>query len=199
MKIYKNLFDKIIAPENLFAAWDEFKRGKGKKLDVQRFEKDLEQNIFALHRELKNHTYKHSPYTSFYINDPKRRHIHKATVRDRILHHAIFSVINPIFESSFIGNSFSCRIGKGTHKGVQVLAEMLRQVSHNGTRSCFALKFDIRQFFASVNHLVLKRLIARRIKDEKTVWLCSEIIEGFAEQLQERERERVKEACRLAI
>jgi len=75
---------------------------------VQLFEWNLEVNIFQLYHELKNATYQHSPYVGFYIKDPKQRHIHKATVRDRALHHAIFSILNPIFETTFIPRSFSC-------------------------------------------------------------------------------------------
>jgi len=101
MKIYKNIFENIITPENLFSAWDAFKPGKLNKKDVQFFERHLEQNIFALHRALKNKTYTHEPYTGFYITDPKRRHIHKASVRDRIVHHAMYSVLNPLFEFLF--------------------------------------------------------------------------------------------------
>src|SRR3989338_9563507 len=111
MKTHKNLFDKIISPENLFSAWDDFKNDKRSKIDVQRFEYHLEENIFKLRRELQNKTYEHGQYTGFYIRDPKPRHIHKAAVRDRILHHALFSVVNPIFEQTFIQSSFSCRIG----------------------------------------------------------------------------------------
>jgi retron-type reverse transcriptase len=127
MRIYNKLFNKIMEPENLFLAWDEFKKGKRQKLDVLRFEKNLEQNIFQLQRDLRDKTYKHGGYTSFYIHDPKLRHIHKATVRDRVLHHAVFKILNPIFEPIYIHNSFSCRIGKGNHKGVKTLAHLLRQ------------------------------------------------------------------------
>ena len=134
MKIYNNLFDQIISPENLFSAWDAFKSDKRNKRDVMAFECHLEENIFQLHRELKNKTYKHGPYTGFYIRDPKQRHIHKAIVRDRVLHHAIFSVINPIFEETFIPTSFSCRIGFGTHKGVNTLEHMARAITKNSTR-----------------------------------------------------------------
>ena len=188
MKIYKNLFDKIIAPENLFAAWDKFKLGKGNKCDVQRFEWSLEQNVFALHWGLKNQIYKHAPYTSFYIFDPKRRHIHKAIVRDRVLHHALFRVVNPIFEETFINNSFSCRKNKGTHAGVNALENMLRKASKNFKKPCYALKCDIAKFFDSVNHEALKGIIAKRIKDKDTLLLCGEIIDSY--RMRERERER---------
>ena len=80
MKTYNNIFDLIISVDSLFGAWEDFKIGKRKKLDVLKFELNLESHIFQLHRELKQRTYKHSPYASFFINDPKRRHIHKASV-----------------------------------------------------------------------------------------------------------------------
>lgn len=179
MKTYNNLFEKIISPENLFAAWDTFKRGKRKKPDVMKFERNLESNIFELRRDLRNRTYRHGPYTSFYIYDPKRRHIHKAPVRDRVLHHAVFSVLNPVFEPTFIAHSFSCRKGKGTHKGMKVLHAMLRSVSKNEQKPCFALKCDIRKFFDSVDHEILRTQLKRVVKDKDTLWLLDKIIESF--------------------
>jgi len=194
MKIYKSLFEQIISPENLFAAWDVFKRDKLKKSDVMRFEWRLEESIFELYRELKNKTYKHGPYSGFYITDPKQRHIHKALVRDRVLHHAIFTIINPIFEETFVPTSFSCRIGYGTHRGVAVLEKMIRKVSHNGTRPCFVLKCDIRKFFDSVDHKTLLSIMEKRIRDEGAVWLLSSIVGSYdAMPVQERERERERE------
>jgi len=180
MRIYNKLFDKIIEPENLFSAWDEFKKGKGKKLDVLRFEKNLEQNIFQLHRDLRDKTYRHGSYTSFYINDPKLRHIHKATVRDRVLHHAVLKVLNPIFEPVYIHNSFSCRINKGNHKGVETLGHLLRQASKNNTKTCFVLKCDVRKFFDSIDHDILIELIQRKTKDKNTINLLEEILTSFA-------------------
>ena len=179
MKIYRDIFEKIVSPENLFLAWDAFKKDKGKKGDVQAFELELEQNIFQLHRELRACTYKHHNYSSFFIRDPKQRHIHKAEVRDRILHHAIFTVINPIFEEIFISNSFSCRVGKGTHRGVVALEKMIRKESKNYSKSCYILKCDISKFFDSVDHQVLLGILKKRIKDEKVIWLLKEIISSF--------------------
>ena len=193
MKVYRNLFGEIISLENLFQAWEEFRKGKQSKPDVQRFERHLEENILALHRELAAKIYKHGPYRSFYIQDPKQRLIHKATVRDRVLHHAIFTKLNPIFEPTFISYSFSCRVGKGTHKGVAAATEMLRQVSRNGTKTCFALKGDISKFFQSINHARLLEILARRIKDLDVLRLLNEIVSTPIEYSSERERERERE------
>ena len=151
MKIYKNLFEQIISSENLFSAWDAFKSDKRKKADVMKFEWRLEENIFSLRHELRNKTYKHGPYVGFYITDPKQRHIHKAAVRDRVLHHAIFSVLNPIFEEMFIPTSFSCRAGFGARRGVDFLERKAHTVARNGTANCFVLKCDIKKFFDSVD------------------------------------------------
>ena len=179
MKTYGNIFEKIISPEALFSAWDEFRKDKRNKPDVLRFEWNLERNIFQLCRDLKNGSYRHGPYEGFYINDPKRRHIHKATVRDRILHHAIFSAINPIFEETYIPTSFSCRVGYGTYKGVEILEKMARNTSRNGTRPCFALKCDIRKFFDSVNHEILISVLEKRIKDVDIMRLLESVIRSY--------------------
>ncbi len=194
MKFYVNLFDRIISPESLFTAWEVFKADKQKKSDVIEFEYELEENIFQLHRELKSKTYRHGPYYGFYIRDPKQRHIHKALVRDRILHHTIFSVINPVFEPTFISRSFSCRIGFGTHRGVAALEGMTRKVSRNNTHPCFVLKCDIKKFFDSVDHDILLSILRKRIKDEDTMQLLEAIIRSYdSTPVRERERERERE------
>lgn len=179
MKVYKNIYERIISPENLFSAWDAFKSDKRNRTDVQEFEWRLEEDIFALHRDLRTKQYKHGAYSGFWIKDPKPRHIHKATVRDRVLHHAIFTVLNPIFEPTFIAQSFSCRIGKGTHKGIKALANIIRKISGNGHKKSFALKCDVRKFFDTIDHGVLLRILGKRIKDADTMWLLSEIVESF--------------------
>lgn len=186
MKFYKNIFEKVISLENLFLAWNEFKKDKLNKKDVLKFEWNLEPNIIELHRSLKYHKYRHGVYTSFNICDPKQRKIHKATVRDRVLHHAIFRILNPLFEPAFISHSFSCRINKGTHKGVNSLAYSLNKVSKNSRKPCFALKCDIKKFFDSVDHQILFEIIKKRIKDEDALQLVWGIISSF----HSRERER---------
>jgi retron-type reverse transcriptase len=179
MRTYNNIFNQIISPDSLFQAWEGFKQGKQNKPDVQAFEQDLERNIFQLHRELANHTYRHGKYSGFYMYDPKRRHIHKATVRDRVLHHAVFKVVNLVFEPTFIPRSFSCRTGKGTHKGVEVLEQLQRKVSCNNSSTAYALKCDVKKFFDSIDHSFLLTIIKRRIKDQNAIDLLEEIIESF--------------------
>lgn len=179
MKFYKDLYWLIISPQTLFRAWEIFKSDKRNKPDVMAFEIDLERNIFDLYRDLKEEKYRHGAYKGFWIHDPKLRRIHKATVRDRVLHHAMFSVLNKIYEPTFINDSYSCRIGKGTHKGMEKVAEMIRAVSKNHTHPCYALKCDIRKFFDSIDHNILLKILTEKIKDEKVMNLLKEIVGSF--------------------
>ena len=202
MKKYKNVFDKVIELENLFSAWDEFKRGKRLRPDVGHFELGLETEIFKLHDDLKNQSYQHGPYMGFFINDPKRRHIHKATVRDRVIHHAVFNILNPIFEKTFIVDSFSCRIGKGSHKGVETITDMVRKVSKNNSGPCYALKCDIQKFFDSIDHQILLSFLSKKIRDEKMMRLIRELIGSYASEksgIRERERESTGASRRMGI
>lgn len=180
MKIYKNLYPLIISAENLFAAWEVFKSDKRNKPDVAEFEQKVEQHIFQMRRDLRDKTYKHGPYYGFWVHDPKRRRIHKATVRDRVLHHAIFRIINPIFEPTFIPTSFSCRMGKGTHKGVESVRDMLRAESKNGAKQCWVLKCDVRKFFDSVDHSVLLGILKRPVEDADAFGLLTKIVESYS-------------------
>lgn len=174
------LYQKIISIEHLFQSWNEFKKDKRLRPDVQIFERSLEDNLFALHEELKTKTYQHSPYTAFNIYDPKFRHIHKAIVRDRVVHHAVVSFIEPIFDRTFIYDSYSCRKGKGTHKSVRRLALFVRKVSNNYTGSCFVLKLDIKKFFASVDHQILLDCVKNKVTDNDLLWLIQNIIGSFS-------------------
>ncbi|EKE16231.1 MAG: RNA-directed DNA polymerase (reverse transcriptase) [uncultured bacterium] len=181
--IHDDLFEKIISLENLFLAWSEFCRGKRKKKDVAEFEFDLENNLFALHEILKNKTFKHCKYTAFNVCDPKLRRIHKAIVRDRVLHHAIFRILYPIFDKSFIFDSYSCRIEKGTHRAVDRLEKFAGKLSRNNTKDIFALKCDIRKFFDSIDQGILIKLIKDKIRDGETFWLIEAIIKSFSKGL----------------
>jgi len=178
--MFVSLYKEITSTQNLFQAWKEFRKGKGNKKDVLEFEYNLEQNIFHLHRDLRDKKYEHGPYKSFYITDPKRRHIHKALVRDRVIHHAIYKTLYSIFNPTFIATSFSCRIGKGTHRGVTWLEKTTRKVSKNYTKPCFILKCDIRRFFDSVDHNVLIRILNKKIRDKETRCLLDKVVRGFS-------------------
>ena len=192
MAIIHKFYDELISLENIFFCWDEFKHGKRKKPDVMAFERNLEDNIFTLHDQLKNRTYCHDGYTTFHIHDPKHRIISKATVKDRLVHHIIFNELYNIFEPSFIYHSYSSRLNKGTHLAIANLAKALRKISNNYRNSAFVLKCDIRKFFTSVSHQKLLTMIKNRINDEQFLWLTMEIINSFCpavDKFPERERE----------
>jgi len=172
-------YNDIIKLENLLLAWEDFIADKKKKKDVQIFFRYLMDNIVALHQDLASRTYKHGGYESFYVNDPKRRHIHKASVRDRLLHHAIYRILYPFFDKTFIGDSYSCRIDKGTHKAINHFRSLTRKVSQNHTRTCWILKCDIRKFFGSINHNILKNILKQYIQDMDILQLLNEVIESY--------------------
>ena len=164
-------------------AWHEFKRGKTNKLDVQQFEFNLEDNLFTLHQELESKNYQHSQYTAFNVCDPKLRRIHKASVKDRVLHHAIFRILYPLIDKSFVFDSYSCRVEKGTHRAVDRLESFAGKLSQNNSRNIFALKCDVRKFFDSVDQEILLKLIKNKIQDAETIWLIDKIITSFPKGL----------------
>ncbi len=169
--------------ENLFSAWQEFSCEKMKKSDVQEFEFDLENNLFTLHESLKSKAYQHFEYTAFNVCDPKLRRIHKATVRDRVLHHALFRILYPIFDKGFVFDSYSCRIEKGTHRAVGRLNSFCRKLSCNNHKNIYALKCDVRKFFDSVDRNILLELIKNKISDAETIWLIEKIVRSFKKGL----------------
>lgn len=154
-------------------------RGKRQRPDVADFSVHFMDNIFILHFELREKTYRHGPYHAFKLNDPKPRHIHKASVRDRLVHHAVYRVLYPYFDRKFIFDSYSCRNDKGTHRAIRRFSTMARTVSRNHTRTCWVLQCDIRKFFASIDHARLMRILQRHIPDRDVVWLLETIITSF--------------------
>ena len=169
----------IISIDNLLSAWQEFLRGKRNKKDVQEFQSNLMDNILSLNADLSNHTYKHGSYQEFKINDPKPRIIHKATVRDRLLHHAVYRKLYPFFDKTFIADSFSCRINKGTHRAINKFKDFAYIVSKNNTKTCWILKCDIKKFFHSINQQILLEILQRYIQNENIISLLKEIIFSF--------------------
>jgi len=164
----------------LLVAWKEFECGKKNRKDVQEFSMCLMDNIFLLHNDLNNHTYKHGGYQAFKINDPKPRDIHKATVRDRLLHHALHRILYPFFDKTFISDSYSCRNNKGTHKAINRFREFAHKVSKNNTQSCWVLKCDIRKFFANIDHGILIKMLKEYIPDKNIMKLLGNVIGSFS-------------------
>jgi Reverse transcriptase (RNA-dependent DNA polymerase). len=165
--------------KNLFSAWREFRRGKLNKVDVLDFEKNLERNIFKLHDEFASEKYIHGQYKNFYVRDPKLRLISKADVRDRLVHQAVFRVLYHVFDRKYIFDSYSCRIEKGNHAAVRRLDSFCHKVSDNFNQSAFALKCDVKKFFASVDRRILFEIIKRTVKDEKALSLIKTILFSF--------------------
>ena len=154
-------------------------RGKRSRKDVQEFEMNLMANVITLHGELATKTYRHAPYEAFNISDPKPRNIHKATVRDRLLHHALYRQFYPFFDRTFIADSYSCRLNKGTHKAINKFRSFAYKVSQNNTRTCWILKCDIRKFFASIDQKILLEILQSYISDPDILWLLERIIGSF--------------------
>jgi RNA-directed DNA polymerase len=173
-------FEEIISLDNLLAAWQEFLRGKRNRKDVQEFSANLMDNIFLLHHDLAYHVYEHGGYEAFKINDPKPRDIHKAGVRDRLLHHAVYRILYPFFERTFIADSYSCQIGKGTHKALDRFRQFAYRASKNNTQTCYVLKGDIRKFFASIDQDILLNLLREYIPDKNIIWLLEKIVTSFS-------------------
>lgn len=177
---FSHAYEHIISAENLLAAWEEFVRGKRCRKDVQEFERDLMANIFLLHDDLASGNYRHGGYHVFRISDPKPRIIHKASVRDRLLHHALYRKLHAFVDHTFIADSYSCRVEKGTHRAINRFRGFGYIVSKNNTRTCWVLKCDIRKFFASVDHGILLKILKSYIPDVRIIGLLREVICSFS-------------------
>ena len=164
----------------MLISWQEFLRGKRKRKDVAEFSLYFLDNILVLHNGLREKTYQHGGYQAFKINDPKPRDIHKASVRDRLVHHAIYRILYLYFDQKFIFDSYSCRKNKGTHRAIKRFREFSYIVSKNNTKPCWVLKCDIRKFFANIDHKILKNILARYICDKDVLWLLSQVIDSFS-------------------
>jgi len=179
MKKFIKKYEEIVTAENLLLAWEDFLKGKRKRFDVIIFQGNLFDNIIDLQRDLINKTYWHGGYQAFNISDPKPRNIHKATVRDRLLHHLLYRETCKYFDSHFIYDSYSCRLSKGTHRAIRCFNKFTRSVSKNNKATVWVLKCDIRKFFASIDHKILKNILSEYIEDEKLLWLFGKVINSF--------------------
>lgn len=176
MKRIGNLYDKIISIENLQLADEKARKGKLRSYGVQVHDKKRESNLLQLHESLKNQTFKTSKYHVFKIYEPKEREIFRLPYfPDRITHHAIMNVLEPIWISVFNENTYSCIKNKGIHAAAKSVKHALAS-DGAGTRYC--LKIDVRKFYPSIDHEILKRVIRQKIKDKKLLWLLDEIIDS---------------------
>ncbi len=189
MKTYKNLYKKLCNYKNLLSAFKKARKGKSKRDYVINFESELQKNLKCLQEDLINKTYFPSNLKKFIIRDPKTRTIHASIFRDRIVHHAIVNILNPIYEKIFIYDSFASRKNKGTHNAINRFESFIKKVSSNGrliknsfnnnSIQGYVLKADFRHYFDSVNHKVLISILRKKIDDENLISLIKIVLENF--------------------
>ena len=175
MKRHGNLWPQVTDFANLLEAARKAQRGKRSYANVQQFNFHLEEELLRLQDELLSQTYQPGAYRTFHIVEPKKRMISAAPYRDRVAHHALFNVIAPIFERTFIADSYANRVGFGTHRALRRFTEFARS-------SRYVLQCDIRKYFPSIDHEILKTILRRKIKCRETLWLIDTIIDASNEQ-----------------
>lgn len=175
MKRLSNIYPLIYSIENLQLADEKARKGKSGQYGVKMHNANREANILSLHEMLKNRTYKTSKYRSFKIYDPKEREVFRLPYfPDRITHHAVMNILEPIFVNTFTTDSYSCIKGKGIHAAANAIKSALKD--EKGTLFC--LKLDVKKFYPNIDHDVLKSLLARKFKDKDLLWLLGEIIDS---------------------
>ncbi len=175
MKRKNNLYQQVCSVENLQLADIKAQKGKVKQYGVIIHNRNKESNLLQLQDMLLNKTYKTSAYTTFKVYEPKEREVYKLPYfPDRITHHAVMNILEPMFVNCFVTNSYSCIKGKGIHAAANDVKKALRDVA--GTQYC--LKLDIKKFYPNINHDILKQLLRLKIKDNDLLWLLDEIIDS---------------------
>ncbi len=165
------MYAQIASWPNLLLAFRKAAKGKRGQPNVAAFEHRLEDNLLQLQRELHDKSYRPGAYVNFYIHDPKRRLISAAPFHDRVIHHALCNLIEPVFERSFIDDSYANRIGKGTHRALDRCQQFARRYQ-------YVLQCDIRQFFPSIDHAILRDILCHKIDDAHVLWLIDQILES---------------------
>jgi len=176
MKRYGNLYPQIIEFENILLAAHKAQTGKRFRENILAFNYNLESELVRLQQELADKTYQPGAYRTFTITEPKTRMISAAPYRDRVVHHALCNIIVPIFERTFIHDSYANRVGFGTHRALHRFIRFARS-------SRYVLQCDIKKYFPSIDHSILKNLIRRKLKCKDTLWLTDTIIDNSNEQL----------------
>jgi retron-type reverse transcriptase len=175
VKRENNLFEQICSLDNLQAADTIARRGKAGQWGIKVHDRNKEAHLLKLHQQLLDGDFKTSPYTTFKVYEPKEREVYRLPYYpDRILHHAVMNVLEPIFVANFTADTYSCIKGKGIHAAANAVKRALRD--EPGSRYC--LKLDIVKFYPSVNHRVLKQLLQRKFKDSRLLELLYGIIDS---------------------
>ncbi|HDZ61147.1 MAG TPA: hypothetical protein ENH46_05565 [Candidatus Pacearchaeota archaeon] len=193
MKTYNKLYEKFCSEDNLISAFKKARKGKSKKSYVIHFESSLSKNLRLLQKDLQLKVYCPSRLKKFVIRDPKTRTIHASIFRDRIVHHTIINILNPIYEKRFIHDSFASRKNKGTHIAVKRFEYFINKVSSNGRKikkpfnnnsiKGYVLKADIKHYFDTIDHEVLINILRKKIKDEDLIDLIKLVLEKFEGQV----------------
>lgn len=175
-KTVRNKFDKVLSYESLMEAHKKSKKGKGYRDDVIKFNLKQEDYIKWLFHELKNGTYKHGGYQTFYIKEPKERKIEKSRYIDRIVHRwLVDNIIAPAFVPTFINTTFACLKNRGMHRSaIYVQKSMKSALAKWG--DYYILKMDVSKYFDSIDKGILLKILKRKIQDEKILWLINEIL-----------------------
>jgi len=176
----RDLWKELCGFRNLYRAYRKARKHKTKKQYVLDFEQRLMSNIKMLRTELLLHSYNPKPLQMFILRDPKIRKINKSEFRDRIVHHALCNIIEPLFEKIFIYDSYANRKGKGTLNAIRRFDFFKKNVSQNNTQKVYVLKADVRHYFDEVNHAILIKLIKKRINDPRIIWLINKIIKNYS-------------------
>lgn len=171
MKTHRGLYPQITAWDNLLSAWRKARCGKRYTAAAASFEQHLDRELLSIQRDLLAETYRPGPYRSFTVHEPKRRKISAAPFRDRVVHHALCNIIEPIYERKFISNSYANRVGKGTHAALDRCTYFMRRYQ-------YVLPLDVQQFFPAIDHAILRNILSRTLACQRTMALCKAIIDS---------------------
>lgn len=175
MKRYNNLFDKVVSLDNLYLADKKARRNKSHRKDIIEFDKNKDELLLQLQKQLIEGKYDTSEYHTFIIKEPKERIIFKLPYYpDRIVHHAIMNILEPIWRSVFITNTYSCIKKRGIHKALYDVQSALKDKQN----TVYCLKLDVRKFYPSIDHEILKQIVRKKIKDNKLLALLDGIIDS---------------------
>jgi len=175
MKRIGNLYQKIISIENLQLADVVAQKNKSKQYGVQSHNSKSDANIWELHKMLRDKTYATSKYDVFKVYEPKEREVYRLPYfPDRITHHAIMNVLEPIFVANFTADTYSCIKGRGIHKVLKNVKKALK----DEINTVYCLKLDIKKFYPNIDHEILKQLLRKKFKDQDLLWLLDEIIDS---------------------
>lgn len=186
------MFDEICSFQNLHLAYLKARKCKRYRNEILKFGFNLEENLLKLQEELLSKSYRHGGYRKFIVCDAKKRHIKAAPFRDRVVHHALCNIIEPIFDRGFIYDTYACRREKGTHKAIKRLGKFIKSANTTLKEKkinllvpkIYCLQCDISKYFDSINHEILLKIIEKKITEKDTLWLIREILSSSCEKKQ---------------